>query len=193
VKLPTWKRTEATQTQWEVFPDGTQGEEYSKTIVTHHCDDPGEMAFAWRCRVQDFALGEFDTWLATEPESDGKEGILATRKLAKDAATHWELRSHLQLLNAQRQHSPRVAELKPLAAEGKRIRETRALAAKTTNRKTEANKAERNARLASRARRLILANEATPRTVSGILVEQGQADCLQVKAVREILKKAGVR
>jgi hypothetical protein len=40
---------------------------------------------------------------------------------------------------------------------------------------------------------LILANEATPRTVSGILVEQGQADCLQVKAVREILKKAGVR
>lgn len=199
MKLPTWTRTESTQRWCEELPGGEpgkigpSGEKWIETIVTYQCDDPTEMAFRSRCMMQGFNLPEFDTWLATHPESEGKRQQLQRRARAKAAPTYWELRAHLEVLNASREHVDRVDGIKPLAAEGEKIRETRTRAADTTNRKAEAVNAKRNELLAKRARRLILANEATPRTVSRVLIEQDQAAGLGAKAVRDILKKAGVR
>lgn len=199
MKLPTWTRTESTNTWREELPGGEPdrigpaGEEWTETIVTYQCDDPSEMAFSSRCTFTGFNLPAFDTWLATHPDSEGKQQQLQLRALAKAAPSYWELRARLEVLNSSREHVDRVDEIKPLAAEGEKIKETRTRAADTTNRKAEAVNAKRNERLANRARRLILANEATPHTVSRVLIEQDQADGLGVKAVRDILKKAGVR
>lgn len=129
MKLPTWTRTESTNTWREELPGGEPGkigptgEEWTETSVTHSCDDPTEMAFHHRCMMQGFNLPEFDGWLAQHPESDGKRAQLATRALAKAAASHWELRAHLQVLNASRQHVDRVDYLKPKAARDERRQE----------------------------------------------------------------------
>ena len=115
MKLPAWIRSEETQQLRPEFPDGTLGEEYSETAVRFRCDDPTEMAFAFRCAIQGFALAESDTWLAQLPDSEGKTMLLQVRADAKAAATHWEQRCHLQLLHANRQHVDRTDFLRPLA------------------------------------------------------------------------------
>lgn len=120
MKLPTWTREERTQTMREELPGGALGDEYTETVVVYRCGDPAEEAFHHRCILAGFNLPEFDQWLAPHPESDGKAALLATRALAKAATGHWELRSHLKDLHANRVHVDRVDELKPKAARDER-------------------------------------------------------------------------
>jgi len=157
------------------------------------CDDLDEIGFAQRARFVGFKVPEFDLWAATLPDDEGMRELVERRANAKAARSHDAMMRHLEFMHAQRQYVEHRGEILPLAREGEKTITTRKKAAGTTNAKAKAVHAARNERLAKRARRLIQAGEATPRTVSGVLVEQGQTDGLKVKAVRDILKKAGVR
>jgi len=66
-------------------------------------------------------------------------------------------------------------------------------AAATTNEKVQAANKARDARIADRARKIIAAGTATKSRVSQYLVDESLAAGLRVDAVRDILRKAGIR
>lgn len=155
------------------------------------CGDREELRFAREAKLVGFDLPDFDRWLLKLEHRGASIYLLDERERAKtDSVARSDV---LTILNLSRWTITRDDTLLPKALRYEKSVDAHKRAAATTNAKAKANNSRRDARIAACARRLILASEATPRTVSGILVETSQASGLAVKAVREILRKAGVR
>lgn len=83
MNLPTWKRTETTQTWRDELPGGARGDEYSKTIVSYQCDDPAQEVFLQKCATERVSLPRLDAWIAKRPEGHPwRAEVIAARACA---------------------------------------------------------------------------------------------------------------